>query len=132
MRALRPWQWGWLSPRMAKVPDHANASIHPDKIVKYLLVARAKDDKSNFMFTRGFAQANIPQIDAALLDHITSNEVSSSRPVADWHDPSGKTIAGYNYIVECTFQTPDGTNPCIRTVWTVLTGKNPTFQTLLP
>jgi hypothetical protein len=117
---------------MARVPGYANASIHPDKIVKYLLVLLPKDDKSKFMFVHGFLRANIPRIDAALLNHVMMNEVLTSRPISDWNDPSGKTIAGHNYVVKCSFQTPDGTNPCIRTVWTVLNGQHPTFQTLLP
>lgn len=117
---------------MAKVPGFANASVHPDKIVKYLLVPLPKDDKSNFMFTRGFVRTNIQEIDDALLNHVSTNEIFGGRPIPDWNDPSGKTIAGYNYTVKCAFQTPDKTNPCIRTVWTVLTGQHPTFQTLLP
>lgn len=117
---------------MAKVPDYFHASVHPDKIAKYLFVFRPKDDKSKFMLSRGFLTTNIQEVEAALLKHVAINEVVSRRPIANWNDPSGNTIAGYNYEVRCTFQTPDGTNPCIRTVWTVLHGQYPTFQTLLP
>jgi hypothetical protein len=117
---------------MAKVPGYASASIHPDKIAKYLLVSLPKDDKSKFMLMHGFEPNNIPEIESALLDHVTVHEVVSSRPIPDWNDRSGKTIAGHNYVVECVFQTPDGKNPCIRTVWTVLLGGRATFQTILP
>jgi hypothetical protein len=116
---------------MAKVPGFARASVHVDKIDKYLLVPRT-DDKSKFMFGHGFGQADTSQVADALLAHIAAHDVSGTRPVPDWNDPSGNTIAGHNYAVSCAFQTPDGRNPCIKTVWTVLNGQRPTFQTLIP
>jgi hypothetical protein len=77
------------------------------------------DDKSKFFTGFGFTMRNWQVLAAALRHHGTQYDVISMRP----------TPNGMNYELRCNLQTPDGRNPCIRTVWEAIGSAPPKFVT---
>lgn len=85
-----------------------------DKVTKYLLNDRHPDGQSKAKFLSSFGfkidEANI--LLAAINAHPTLNAVVGT-VTNDY---------GVKSIVECSIQTPDGRNPCIRSVWMMENG----------
>jgi hypothetical protein len=92
-----------------KLPNAAQATMDPRKITHYLLVPDHPDNggKAKFFTDRGFNQNNVADFQAALLAHPVNNEVHKTM----------KSAVGTKYIVHCNLKTPDGKDPCIRTIW---------------
>ncbi len=103
---------------MAKAPGAHNCTIAPAKITHYLLVPRVISDKSKFFLGDGFTRHNWRVLDTALRRHVQTHDYVSVRPICDETDPT--IIVGHNYTVICALQTPDGRNPCMRTIWAVI------------
>lgn len=81
---------------MAKVTDYLLNPLHP--------VGAAK---AKFFLGLGFARDAPKVLRSALLAHPETNDVLR------------QTAAGsaVKFVVQCALSTPDGRNPCIRSVW---------------
>lgn len=110
---------------MSHPPNASNAAVEDRKITHYLLdpTQPLGGGKAKFFLAKGFTQANWANLKAALLDHARRNEVS--RQVGNRY--------GDKYEVRCTIDTPDGTDPCIVSVWIIQsTNASPRFVTAYP
>lgn len=117
---------------MPKVPGSQNSTIAHSKI-SYLLKPRSVSDKSKFFLMFSFSLQNPQELTDALYEHVNTHDYVSMRPTYDETDPANPILIGYNYTVRCNLKTPDGRNPCIRTVWTILIGSSaPHFTTAYP
>jgi hypothetical protein len=115
---------------MAKVPGYQNCTIAPSKI-SYLLTPRQINDKSKYLARFGFNNQNTQLLEAALREHIQQYDYISQRDILDWTQTPPTTVVGHNYVVRGNLQTPDGRNPTVRTVWNVIGGGSPDFNTSL-
>ena len=84
--------------------------VDPRKIRDYLLNRRSATGaaKSRFFESNGFTRGAPEAFRAALVAHpltATLEEVDASSSYGDKH------------IFRCAIASPDGRNPCIRTVW---------------
>lgn len=95
----------------ARLPAADRAVAERTKIEGYLLnpahVSGAT--KARFFLGRGFRVPSWQEFATALQTHARSNPVT--RVV--------ETPWGTRYRVDCNLPTPDGSNPCIRTVWQI-------------
>ena len=93
----------------ARLPNCACAEVEEKKIVDYLLkLAHPQGgSKAKFFLARGFAVAEWQTLRVALQVQGRDNLVTkvTRHP---W---------GARYQVDCNCPTPDGSNPCIRSVW---------------
>lgn len=95
---------------------HADKSvIEAAKLTGYLLSAFHPKgrEKANFFKGFGFSIDEAEKLEAALREH------GKTRPVV-YTEPS---VHGLKYILECSINSPDKRNPCIRTVWIVDAGE---------
>jgi filamentous hemagglutinin len=81
------------------------------KIRSYLLDAQHRDggSKARFFVAKGFSTTAWREFAAALVRHSADN------PIRD----SEVTNYGVKVTVQCVLRTPDGSNPCIRSIWMV-------------
>jgi hypothetical protein len=108
---------------MAKVPNAASAVIAPSKITHYLLKWRSKDDKSQYFMSLGFTQQKWTELRDALLRHPLDNDYVAT----------GSGVNGVTFEVQCNLRTPDGRNPCIRSIWQIDRGTSvPKLVTAYP
>jgi filamentous hemagglutinin len=86
-------------------------SVSEQKVRDYLLnVAHpVGGPKARFFQSRGFSPANWQVLAVALRQRPADNPVAVTE----------HTAYGRKLIVRCHINTPDGSNPCIRTVWMV-------------
>jgi len=99
--------------------------VEPAKLADYLLSSSHPDGKgkAKFFIQFGFATANPEMLEASLRKH------GLTQPVVEVKT----TEHGVKFILECTVPSPDGRNPCIRSVWIVDTGKTaPRLVTAYP
>ena len=105
-----------------KLPNPDTAWVEEQKVRRYLLdldnpKGRAK---AEYFMRRGFTLGAWEIMRDALVQQGVSN------PVVKTTD----TQYGKRYVVECSCPTPDGSNPCIRSVWEVVpTDKRPRLIT---
>lgn len=78
--------------------------------------------KARFFLARGFLETEWQVLDKALRRHPVDNPIEGTE----------QTDYGLKLTVRCHVQTPDGTNPCIRTVWMVEAGASPRLVTAYP
>ena len=104
---------------MPKLPDAQNCTVQDRKITHYLLLPRPIDDKSRFFTGFGFNMQNWQVLAAALRQHAMQYDYVSTRP----------TPNGANYELRCNIETPDGRDPCIRTIWEIIGRAPPNFVT---
>ena len=96
---------------MSRLPRAGSARIDDAKIRDYLL----RPDhpigapKAAFFASFRFSQTNWLDLKRALLDHPHANPVAR-RTTSPY---------GEKYAVSCSLRTPDGRNPCVRSVWLV-------------
>jgi hypothetical protein len=83
-----------------------NAPIAPEKLVRYLLVAKPKNDKSRFLAQAGFTLANPEALEAAIRQLISNNEAVFER----------ENEYGAFYRVKGELQGPDGILTVV-TIW---------------
>jgi hypothetical protein len=101
------------------------AEIREAKIVKYLLSTthRAGKSKAAFFLEFGFEPQRWEELDRALRQHATENEVGREE----------KTRFGTRYIIDGPLQAPDGRMLNVRTAWFIDNeGDVPRFITAHP
>lgn len=84
-------------------------TVPETKITEYLLnrTHRVGGPKAAFFLARGFSTERRDEMADALAAHPDRNLVETTSP----------TPWGLKYVVRCSVETPNGRNPCIRTVW---------------
>jgi hypothetical protein len=109
---------------MTKIPDCYNAYVQDKKILGYLLNSNNEKgaSKARFFFARGFTRRSWQHLAVALVAHAQTNDYTRAT----------QTRFGMIYAVQCVLQTPDGTNPCIRSVWEIPDGEHPRLITAYP
>ena len=108
-----------------KLPNAENAYIQPAKILAYLLADHHPKGggKAGFLVRFGFSREQWQTLEQALLTH------GAIHPVAAADD----TQYGPVFIIDGILETPDGRNPCMRTVWMIDIGNDaPRFVTAYP
>lgn len=88
-----------------KIPD--DGVIPEEKLTRYLLVPRLKDDKSKYLAQAGFTQANPEDLLTAIRQLIVNNEAVEDN-VNEY---------GVFYLVEGTLQGINNNNLAVITVW---------------
>ncbi len=99
----------------AKLPNAREAYVESEKITDYLLSLDHPEGKgkAKFFMEHGFKVNHHGELAASLRKH------AATQPVTDRKDSE----YGVKYIIECECHSPDGRNPCIRSVWIVETGE---------
>lgn len=108
-----------------RLPNSDKAFVAPAKLSGYLLSETHRDGKgkAKFFMGFGFSLHHVESLEASLLKHAVMQPVTNVE----------KTEHGVKYVLECTVQSPDGRNPCIRSVWIIDAGKTiPRFVTAVP
>ena len=88
-----------------KIPD--DAVIPEEKLTRYLLVPRLKDDKSKYLAQAGFTQANPEDLLTAISQLIANNEAVEDNT----------NEYGVFYLVEGNLQGINNNNLAVVTVW---------------
>ncbi|MDF5721655.1 MAG: hypothetical protein PUP91_14490 [Rhizonema sp. PD37] len=88
-----------------KIPE--NAVIPQEKLTKYLLVFRRKDDKSKFLEQAGFIQENADDLLKAIRQLAVTNEVQKDN-INEY---------GIFYTVEGNLRGVNGRDLAVVTVW---------------
>jgi len=98
--------------------------VSEKKVRLYLLNIDHREGrpKARFFLARGFTDAEWWVLEQALRRHPVDNPTAAEE----------ETEYGRKFIVRCQIQTPDGRNPCIRTVWMADAGTEPRFVTAYP
>lgn len=107
------------------VPDREHAVVDLRKITHYLLDINHSigGGKAKFFLRHGFNMSAPEEMEAALLGHILARVVIGTEV----------NQFGVKYVVSCHINTPDGANPCIRSVWIVETANPvPRLVTAIP
>jgi hypothetical protein len=86
---------------------HANATIAPEKLSKYLLVRQSRGDKSAFLARAGYTAANPEQ-----LLHDLQRQVLSQEAV-----PLHRTKFGQFYEIRTLLTGPNRSALRIRSIW---------------
>ena len=91
------------------LPHAGRCHVGREKILGYLLNVTHPQGwgKAQFFQSRGFTRENWTDFADALKRHAIEN------PVAE----TTRSPHGIKYLVTCHIETPDGRNPCIRSVW---------------
>jgi filamentous hemagglutinin len=96
-----------------------------DKITQYLLNDEHPQGglKSKFLKGFGFSRHRPDELKEALEAHPIKNVLSRTE-ATDW---------GIRFVIDCSIDSPDGRNPCIRTVWQLEENSgHPKFVTAFP
>jgi filamentous hemagglutinin len=106
-----------------RLPNADRAFVDQRRITHYLLNLEHSDgwSKAKFFLARQFTVEGWVILRAALMTQGKVNPVTRTI-VTQW---------GLRYTVECQCPTPDGRNPCIRTVWQMQDGV-PHLLTAIP
>lgn len=98
------------------LPNARQVQIEKEKITDYLLSTNNLDgqSKAEFFSRFGFRIEQWQLFADALRDHGASHEVIKT----------DETGYGIKYIIEGPLETPDGRNPCVRTVWQIDKGSD--------
>lgn len=110
---------------MQRLPNAHCALVEEKKIVDYLLNLGHADgvSKARFFLARGFGLAAWQTMRDALIAQGRDNQVTKLT----------RTPWGSRYQVDCHCPTPDGANPCIRSVWEIGNeGRCPRLLTAYP
>lgn len=97
-----------------KLPNAGKAFVEPAKLTDYLMSLAHRDGhgKAKFFMRFGFSVTEIELLESSLLKHAVTQPVTQVN----------ETEHGIKYVLECTVQSPDGRNPCIRSVWIIDAG----------
>jgi hypothetical protein len=97
--------------------------VPPEKLTHYLLMPRAKGDKSQYLALAGFTLRNASALQKALLDIAATEDATEDRQ-SDW---------GTTYRVEGELAGPNGKFLPVVTIWMAVPVVNRTrFVTLFP
>ncbi len=101
---------------MSQLPNAALAHVEDVKVRDYLLnPGNLQNQGKAGQFERyGFVRDHWQVLADALCKHPTINPVV--RMVSSPH--------GVKYVVECSLETPDHRNPCLRSVWIIEDGQD--------
>lgn len=93
------------------LPNSHCARVEEPKVLEYLLNLVHPDgaSKARFFLARGFAPNAWQTMRDALIAQGRDNRVTKVT----------ETRWGSRYQVDCHCPTPDGSNPCIRSVWEI-------------
>lgn len=122
------WQPKVPHPRIqnrVKLPNSENALVEDAKLAGYLLNAKHPhgSHKARYLGRFGFTAKDLDAARHALLEHGRSHDVVRV----------SQTGFGPRYIVESNLKTPDGRDPCIRTIWQMDDGEvAPRLMTAYP
>lgn len=108
-----------------RLPNGDGALVEEKKLSEYLLNLQHADgaSKARFFLARGFTAAAWPTMRDALIAQGRNNRVTKMV----------QTTWGTRYQVDCHCPTPDGSNPCIRSVWEIANeGPCPRLLTAYP
>jgi hypothetical protein len=86
------------------LPNPYNVRIDSPKL-SYLLVTDL--GKAKFFAVHGFDPSRPQELDAALRKHPALHPFENMFP----------TSHGAKYTIRCSLTSPDGRNPCVRSVW---------------
>ncbi len=108
----------------AQLPNAGLALVEERKVLDYLLnLAHLQGaSKARFFLARGFSLAAWEGFAQALCEQGRNNRVTKTI----------RTPWGARYQVDCHCPTPDGLNPCIRTVWEIGENAIPRLLTAHP
>ena len=109
----------------AQLPNATSAVAADAKFRDYLLDANhpMNGGKAAFFQMFGFSQMFWSVLQTAVLNHPHTNPVAGIR----------QTQWGDTFEVVCSCQSPDGRNPCIKSVWVIEpTSPDPKFVTAYP
>jgi hypothetical protein len=99
---------------LSRLPQAETAIVDAAKVRDYLLNAENEQNrgKAGLFGKFGFKRERWQQLAEALRAHCATNEVVevSSSP------------HGEKFVVMCNLATPDGRNPCMRSVWIINAG----------
>ena len=101
---------------MSVLPNAAIALVEDVKIRDYLLnPGNPQNQGKAGQFGRfGFTRMGWAVLAGALGRHPVQNQVVKIT----------RSQHGAKYVVECTLMTPDGRNPCLRSVWIIENGQS--------
>lgn len=101
-----------------------NWDVSERKVRDYLLNIDHRDGgpKARFFLARGFSDREWQRLRQALLDHPVHNPIAAQE----------QTHFGSKLTVRCRLHTPDGTNPCVRTIWMIEPEGEPRLVTAYP
>ena len=112
-------------------PPAAAFHVPPEKLTWYLLdLAHPKGGagKARFFRAFGFMPEGWKQFAEALRAHGAGRTLAEVEAVAvPALEPPTQT-----WVVECALTTPDGRNPCVRSVWRLQGGQPPRLVTAYP
>ena len=107
------------------LPNADRAEVELRKLTDYLLSTEHPRGKSKakFFMGFGFSSTRLELFSQALKKH------GATQPVVE----KKMSEFGEKFVLECTCETPDNRNPCIRSVW-ILEGEDkvPRFVTAHP
>ena len=108
-----------------RLPNARYAQIEKEKVTDYLLSTTNPSgrSKAEFFYRFGFRVDQWQNLADALRVQGTSHEVVRIVEIS----------YGIKYVVDGSIATPDGRNPCVRTVWQIDRGRDyPRFITAYP
>ncbi len=103
-----------------KIPP--DALIAQEKLARYLLVRRVKDDKSRYLAQAGFNQSNPEALEAAIRRAMAQTNATIDRA----------NEFGTYYNVRCELGGPDGRQLPVVLIWLRRLDGIYTFITLVP
>jgi hypothetical protein len=100
---------------VSRLPNAANAGVDDAKARDYLLNPGNVQNrgKAGQFAQYGFTRHGWQELAQALRAHALMNQVVQT--VSSAH--------GMKYVVQCNLPTPDGRNPCLRSVWIIDIGE---------
>lgn len=109
---------------MTILPAATEAYVGERKVLEYLLDVHHEvgGPKARFFLSHGFSRASWTTFAAALASHARRNDIVAAEQIR----------FGMIYEVRCALHTPDGANPCIRTIWERQAGRPPRLVTAYP
>lgn len=108
-----------------KLPRAAEATIRPEKVLRYLLSLDHPrgQSKARFFLRFGFSTSDSDVLTRALRKHAATHDVASVE----------ETPFGTRYVVDGPLTCPDGRRPLVRVVWFIEHGSEiPRFATAYP
>ena len=114
------WREDSIWETHVKIPPDAVIAL--EKLTKYLLTWRAKDDKSRYLAQGGFDQSNPKALEAAIRVAIAQTEAMIDR--ANQH--------GTYYNVRCDLSGPEGRKLPVVLIWLCRLDGIYCFITLVP
>ena len=108
-----------------KLPNAERAQVETRKVTDYLLSTDHPDGKSKakYFIEHGFVINQPDSLARSLIKH------GQTQPVIK----ESVSEFGKKFILECQCETPNGRNPCIRSVWIVEIGTlEPRLVTAFP